>query len=414
MQFTKLNAPAWNWAQVSEVVAGHLILGTGAVTVVEPERLAPPYNKLGQLPEQPTREHWLATLGSMFYRQATDAAQATLGMSVDWVALLGKAWRDASLASEFSRQARMIQDGKPFSMDTINRILYANTDSHWRSLDAVEDVDTPFFQTGYLPIDKHSGGIPETLTIIGGEPGGGKTWLAMAMAIGVAGRCLTPEDALYGKSVYMFSREMPAKDLKYRLKACGVSPDVLAKIHVDDRPLDVEAVKVESAKLRDAAIIIVDFLDFFVAGGTEPEYAKAYKEFADAQKLANEGRGAPLVLLAQTNRESVGEVPRKHHLRYSKLAESFGANIYLVLNPHVSAYTDEVLRIFPLLPGRAYIVQDKGRYGTMHADSIGVMEVTWVGGQGFINDDTATWKALRISIPRRKSRDGNPGDGYGR
>lgn len=380
-----------SWPQASEIVAGLILAGDLAPQVVQAEHLSEPYNRIPQLPVElnrlPSAGEYAANIGALFYGRALQARQAVSSAPANataWTEALLEAWKTEALAREHTAIADALRAGRPYDPSRLNKISAANTSSFWQQLSQVSAVQTPYYPTGVGFIDKHIGGLPKSMVIVAGDTGSGKTYLAQAIAAGKAGQ---------GENVYIFSREMTAGDIRYRMDQMGVDPARMDRIFVDDRPLDIEDMRAIMLRDSDApGLIVIDFVDYIAAGNaSEAEFARIYACAADMYK----DHRCTVLVLAQTSRDGTGVMPRKHDLRYSKMAESLGALVWLILNPHTSEYVSSVKALFPETvngKSRAYIIQDKARYGTLgHVESLGVMEVTWEGGKGFVDDGTDDW-----------------------
>lgn len=403
-KLTNAPSPRLSWPQASEIVAGLILAGDLAPQVVQAEHLSEPYNRIPQLPAElqrlPTPGEYAANIGALFYGRALQARQAVSsapGNASAWTEALLEAWKTEALAREHAAIADSLRAGRPYDPSRLNKISAANTTSFWQRLSDVTAVQTPYFPTGVSFVDKHVGGLPKSMVIIAGDTGSGKTYLAQLLAAGKAAQ---------GENVYIFSREMTAGDIRFRMNQMGVDPANLDRVYVDDRPLDIEDMR--AIMLRDAdmpGLIVIDFVDYIAAGNaSEPEYARIYACAADMYK----DHRCTVLVLAQTSRDGTGVMPRKHDLRYSKMAESLGALVWLILNPHTSEYVSSVKTAFPpVVAGlnRAYIIQDKARYGADgHVESLGVMEVTWEGGKGFLDDGTDEWHNMTFYDAASTSR----------
>ena len=384
-----------SWLRASEVVAGLLIKGQLPYAAVKAEHLQHPYNALptlaNDLQRSPTNAEILAHIGPLFLGQANQAAASVLnarqttGVVTDWAGALIEAWRTEALAAAHEQISVSLRSGRPYDASAVDRINNTNSTSHWRRLDTVSPVSTPHKPTGISYVDLHVGGLPDSLIVIAGDTGCGKTFLAQALAAAKAAQ---------GKNVYIFSREMTAEDIRLRMDLMGIDIARMEHIFIDDRPID-EA-EMRSIMLRDSenvGMVVVDFVDYICAGGDEKRFSECYATLGDMYK----DHRCPVLALAQTSRDGTGVMPRKHHLRYSKMAESLGAIIWLILNPHTSYYEPSVLALFPATANRAYIIQDKSRYGAANGhESLGVLEVTWIGGQGWVDDGTAEWHNIEL------------------
>lgn len=394
-----------SWPQASEIVAGLILAGDISPQVVHPEHLSEPYNRIPQLSVElqrlPTSGEYAANIGPLFYGRALQARQAVSTSPANataWTEALLEAWKTEALAREHTAISDALRAGRPYDPSRLTKIAAANTTSYWQQLSQVSAAQTQYYPTGVSFIDKHVGGLPKSMVILAGDTGSGKTFLAQLMAAGKAG---------LGENVYIFSREMTAGDIRFRMDQMGVDPARMDRIFVDDRPLDIEDMR--AIMLRDSdqpGLIVIDFVDYIAAGNaSEAEFARIYACAADMYK----DHRCTVLVLAQTSREGTGVMPRKHDLRYSKMAESLGALVWLILNPHTSQYVSSVRALFPeVVRGlkRAYIIQDKARYGAQgHNESLGVIEVTWGdGGKGFLDDGTDEWHDMTIYESAGSSR----------
>lgn len=394
-----------SWPEASEIVAGYILAGDIVPGAVKAEHLSEPYNRIPQLQDElkrlPTAGEYAANVGALFYGRALQARQAiehtSPGNAGAWAEALLEAWKKEALAREHIGIAEALRAGRPYDTARLTKISSANTTSYWRQLSQVQPIPTPYYPTGVGFVDRHVGGLPKSMVILAGDTGSGKTFLAQLLAASKAAQ---------NENVYVFSREMTAEDIRFRMDQMGVPVSQLDYVFVDDRPIDVEEMR--AILLRDSdkpGLIVIDFIDYIAAANaSEPEYARIYACCADMYK----DHRCTVLVLAQTSREGTGVMPRKHDLRYSKMAESLGALVWLILNPHTSQYEQSVLDLFPPVmrgKNRVYLIQDKARYGALgHQQSLGVIEATWEGGKGFLDDGTDEWHDIELFQSAATSR----------
>lgn len=188
-------------------------------------------------------------------------------------------------------------------------------------------------QTGFKPIDDHTGGLePTDLVVLGGRPGMGKTALALNIAARVAKREAQP--------VLFVSTEMPAELLRRRLAAIGSgvnehklrvgagTPDEYARfetatqaagklpLYVADSPgvwtenpkdpLDPNAIGGAVRLLaRDVAKPLLIVVDHLSRIGDNPGESANYRIGGIARNLKNLAMevGTPVLALSQLNRQ---------------------------------------------------------------------------------------------------------------
>lgn len=190
-------------------------------------------------------------------------------------------------------------------------------------------------KTGYPTIDKMTGGLKEgNVYVISGSTGRGKTCFSINLAYNIA-KNNTP--------VAFLSLEMTTRELHDRLIArhMGInSLDVAARNLPEDFDLEKckelekiplivsEETDLSSDTLRSvlaslkhqtgAKIIFIDYIGLITHSNKNASLYQQFGEIAGLVKKSSKQLGIPIVLLAQTNRESM-----KSKASTASLAESF-------------------------------------------------------------------------------------------
>lgn len=231
-------------------------------------------------------------------------------------------------------------------------------------LDQIQESE-PIVPCGFDPLDRTLGGIPRSsLTVIGGDPGSGKTTLMLQIARGFA-ECHGP----FG----IFSLEMSRAQLYSRwLRMADLEPElhgIARAVHVVDCVSDPRKIAWAITKFASAySAFAIDFAQLMLQDVSEGKMAEVFVLFA---RLAREV-DRPIFLLSQLNRaaSTYGRIPTIHDLRYSGMAEAVAALVLLIWNPSriLSGnvpFDKSQIPFVGLTPsrGRGYIFVGKSRYG---------------------------------------------------
>jgi len=198
------------------------------------------------------------------------------------------------------------------------------------------------------------------------------------------------------KKVAVFTIEMVSSELKMRFNEVGkISEDVEDRILLNDFPVSADELVNKAATIDNLGLICVDFIDMMIRENSEAEYSKAYLTLANASKRLR----CPIIVIAQLVKYS-GGLPKKKHLRYSRMAEAFPSMILMLYDPSTAWSSDEDKEdtVLPIVNGRAYILCWKVRGGFRnHLDeSPGAIQMTFRGDKGWGGDEkNSRWFSLR-------------------
>jgi replicative DNA helicase len=181
--------------------------------------------------------------------------------------------------------------------------------------------------TGLIDLDRHTGGLkPAEVTVLAGEPGGGKTSLAMNIAEAAALRG--------GKKVGVFSLEMSAASLVTRFISAHArvnlrdlsrgllrgpdydrlakAGDVISKAGIwfeDESDLSVFQLRAKARRLfqqHGIELLIIDYLQLLSAVGGSRKIESRQQEVADISrgiKALSRELNVPVIALSQLNDE---------------------------------------------------------------------------------------------------------------
>lgn len=241
--------------------------------------------------------------------------------------------------------------------------------------------------------DKWLGGLIDGgLQIIAAPPATGKTSIMLRLAA---------RQAKMGKQVAIFSLEMPASLIVYRIKqiAPDITLDQLDNIIITDGLYDYLEVYATIGQLAmqfpDLYAIYIDFADMMIPPQEEESAGlagKIYRTMAFAAKRT----GLPVVLLSQLSGGYIGGIPKVHHIRYTRLAEAMAVTIWLLYNPN-QLFADMGAKnsnneIRPE-PGKAWIIFGKSRYG-YPMSQLGALKLDWLDNGVGWQDHNPMWKSL--------------------
>lgn len=303
------------------------------------------------------------------------------------------------------RQLKRIEVGEDIEWNKIQALMELTPQKEYRTLAEIlsDDQKLAFRRTFYPPFDTYLGdpgdpngrGFPESsLVIIAGSPGSGKTSLVAKIMARMAQN---------GKKVLFYSLEM--KDFQAAKRIVQVAKDGLDEaaqnnILICDQRISASELHTEAMRQTaggDIYAIFVDFADFVIPETSDNEEVRVAQVYRKMAWLARENAsGAPVILLAQLNRNYVGDVPHIHDIRWSGLAEALAAVILLVHNPSSLTFIEvgkDDSRLRPK-PNVGYIIVGKSRFGFLKGH-MGAIEIPFDvrNGEGWM-DDAVGWIAL--------------------
>lgn len=204
-------------------------------------------------------------------------------------------------------------------------------------LDRLAEGAAPVVQTGLKPLDKLLGGgmVAEGLYILAARPGVGKTTLGLKIAENVAKRDTTLFVSLEMSRTQMTSRRLAVqtgiwipKILNGALKSeeltevCGAASSIAeTRLHINQAPsATVADIALMARSLPGVKLIVVDYLGLIQSESrNESIYERMTTNSAALKRLAR-STGAPVLCLAQLNREA--EKRSDHRPQMSDLRDS--------------------------------------------------------------------------------------------
>ena len=233
-----------------------------------------------------------------------------------------------------------------------------------RSLREIEASSSPRLATGVDELDRVLGGglVPGSVVLLAGEPGVGKSTLALQLAAGVRAR---------GAVVYVTGEESP-EQLRLRANRLPEAPEdmwVLAETRVE--------ALAEPWRERRPAVVLVDSIQAVASDRVEsaPGSVAQVRECAALLAAAAKTSGAVLILIGHVTKEGVLAGPRVlEHL------------VDVVLT-----FEGDRSHAFRLLRAR------KNRYGSTH--EVGVFSMTEAGLEGVANPSELFLSERRTGAP---------------
>ena len=233
-----------------------------------------------------------------------------------------------------------------------------------RSLREIEASSSPRLATGVDELDRVLGGglVPGSVVLLAGEPGVGKSTLALQLAAGVQAR---------GAVVYVTGEESP-EQLRLRANRLPEAPEdmwVLAETRVE--------ALAEPWRERRPAVVLIDSIQALATERVEsaPGSVAQVRECAALLAAAAKASGAALILVGHVTKEGVLAGPRVlEHL------------VDVVLT-----FEGDRNHAFRLLRAR------KNRYGSTH--EVGVFSMTEAGLEGVENPSELFLSERRTGAP---------------
>jgi len=308
----------------------------------------------------------------------------------EFLKLLDMAYSRSELAKVLTRQLKRLNNGEDADMLAIEGALeqLINLEHRYELASEIDPFGGAWFETGYTPLDRHMGGLPEaSLTIVAATTGIGKTTFLVQLASCVAKR---------KHKALLYSLEQTKGQMVRRIldtSSKGESDKgFLDYIKITDDPMNVNELSAEASRIcaiEDIGIIGVDFADLLLTSEEdEPKVGHIYRTLALLGKRAR----TRVVCLSQLHRYEGGE-PRINNIRWSGLAEAMAGMIILLYNPSqtfgIGAKKDGQL---PIIPGKGWLIIGKSRYGFKEG-GIGAIQVDWDGEKGWGIDDSS-WRGM--------------------
>lgn len=366
---------------------------------------------------------YLKNLASYAYKQIGNVSLREINQWLNLLAIESKKSESLDILSHIEDELINLDMGAssdPLIANLVEGLIETSTDRispGFRSLDEVHDEVSDSLlglrhgkvinrtPTGFKTLDKFlGGGLMNGLVTIGGEPGTGKTTLALEIAYNVA-RAIESEvktsPILSDPGIIaIVSAEMSMADLILRMiqMELGISTtdstkkmsvknyERAAKFHnylsglpfvVDDSDMlssNTVYSRLESLflKYKRVRLIIVDFAELILdtdgsdGGSKEQQLGKVYIKASILAKRYN----CPVVVISHLSR-SLGynnptRVPAIEHLRYTRLAEAVSSMVGFIYDPYGYELRGKPIptpTTMPSIFGTAYILWAKHRNG---------------------------------------------------
>lgn len=373
---------ALQWKDISEIVAGQIIMGSLSESSVNPGWLIEPYasfvKKAQSAKKKLQPEKVIELLGIPAYQAALEAAKVTHDMPEAWSAILQQASRNHELGIAFKKAGERLLAGESQDLTKLREALDGASSTEAFEIKRLSDIEippdyNPFIPSGYEPIDTWVGGWPGSgLTIIAAPPGTGKTFLALRAM---------ESFAKLGKNSMFFSIEQTNIQIAFRCRvAMKMSKAVQRNIQVYDAPISVDDVVQIVMGLEGVDMVVIDFAELLVEGddqiSSEQIMTYIYRKLAKLAKL----KGIVILLLAQFNRANYTQMSLSG-IRYSGAAEQMAALILFLYNPSqmYAGLGVQTNGHIALDPGSGAILVAKSRHGYKMGGPIAI-EVLWTDG----------------------------------
>ena len=373
------------WIEASEIVGGLALKERLDPNAVNLDTVFPPYNDVIAMLRDGKDVTTIIEKVSFAAVDACMQAEERVNGTLDpmkWLKLLEETASSAKAADKLEPLVRQMRDGQKIDVGSAMAII-SMADQGYTELTPMSKIEpqkNPWILTGYEPIDKHIGGLPEAgLIVVGASPGVGKTTLMLKIAKSMVKKHKK-------KKVAIFTLEMTMTQITSRMLEID---DTLTDSEKDRILLgetaynvkEIYAIASRTAASDNLSLICIDFADQMVEGEqTESIMGQIYRVLSMLAKRT----GVPVLLLSQLNRETYkGGEPRINHLRYSGMAEAMSALILLIYNPsNILISFEKDKSVLPTTPGIAYLLVGKSRFGFKEGAPGGI-KVEWDGKLGW-------------------------------
>lgn len=375
-----------NREELSELVAGKMILREIAPMAVNPDDLIPPYNEIARYIQREklwSTESLIEEIDYYPVEQALKTASGINGLPADWAKMLHTSAVRQEVGIQLAKAGESLIRGEKIDSAEIIQSAYKLDGSarQVQTADVIVPGVAPFRQTFWNPIDKHIGGIPKSgLTVVGAPPGVGKTSMLIKMAAQAAKK---------GKKSLIFSMEMTSQQLLHRMLQLDPTLDMKerALIHIaDDIMTPAQVASLSTIVSKDLWFVGIDFAELMLVGdnsSSESIMAQVYLTLARSAKITD----TPIILLSQLSRAYQGGMPEITHLRYTGMAEALASLILLLYNPSAIFVSQTSGGALPKQKGKGYIIMGKSRYGHNYpGHGRFAVQVDWDGKNGWGTD----------------------------
>jgi hypothetical protein len=354
-----------DWQSLSEITFGLVLSGKLDTTQFQAVNFFEPYHKgFTAWKESGSTTKVVQIISDSHLNTAMEAAKAVSSVDVeeiDWAERLRYAANAYKLGVETGKLSKKLIKGERIELseatelgasfkDLANPKNVGLTQSNEIDLDSEEDI----IESGYLPIDKHLGGIPASGNIlVMGSTGIGKSLWSQIFLGGFLNQYKE-------KKAAVFSLEMTSA--QYLRRGVSLYPQFKeahsrGQVFVSDRTTTIDTVGFEVAA-GGYDIVVVDYIDYLIKGeGSESKYAEVYKAMNDISRDLK----IPFVMLLQPNRQVYTQgIPKMWHARYSGMAENVAAQFWALYSP---SSDEETNGDFIYVENSKYLICWKSRFG---------------------------------------------------